>query len=510
MDTRFEHLLLAAGLLMAGSGKTISGQDLEYALRIHVNVKVPMRDGIHLSADIYRPDGEGKSPALILVTPYDNQRQVDVDQAVHFARRGYAVALVDSRGRYDSEGIWDPYVNEPGDGYDAQQWLGRQSWCNGRIGTFGRSYVGFTALMPAPYASAYVKCLFPQSNQQTNYGHIYNDGVMQLNMVLSFGLFCSGRTMHLASMRELDYDRLYQHLPIITALDDVADLPQIKTWMEHTTYDDYWKSYGVKDKYGDIVAPAYLLTGWYDNLLHENWKNFKGFREEGGSREAREGTKIIVGPWTHSINQQLLGIRTPEEMDGWEVDFGPAMFVDVLQLSDRWFDYWLKEIDNGIAEEPPIRIFVMGDNRWRLEKEWPLARTRWKDYYLNSSGQANTLHGDGTLRLEPPSEKSASDQFVYDPAAPVPTYGGQISTNSEWKGPRDRRSVQTRTDVLVYTSQPLEKDLEVTGPVKVQLYAASSAVDTDFTATLTDVHPDGRAVHICEGIQRASFRDSLE
>ncbi|MDQ1328007.1 MAG: uncharacterized protein QG641_1292 [Candidatus Poribacteria bacterium] len=278
-------------------------------------------------------------------------------------------------------------------------------------------------------------------------------------------------------------------------------MPYVKDWIRHSKYDDYWKSYGIKEKYSEIDAPAYFISGWYDNLLHETFRNFKGFSEQGRSPEARKGTKILIGPWTHAINSKG---------EGWSADFGSDMLIDMLDLHINWYDYWLKDIKNGIDQEPPIKIFVMGANKWRFENEWPLARTRFTRYYLHSDGKANSLNGDGTLSISPSQSDESPSLYIYDPENPVLTLGGQISTHPELQGPRDRRSIQERDDVLVYTSATLEKDLEVTGPVEVKLYAASSAMDTDFTATLTDVYPDGKVVHICEGIRGASFRESLE
>ena len=475
----------------------------KYPVKLQINVKVPMRDGVNLSAKIYRPDAPGKFPGLLMRTYHSG----GTDMAAYLAQLGYAVALVDVRGRYDSDGVWEFYVNEPRDGYDTQQWLGQQSWCNGEIGTFGHSYNGFTQLMPAPLRCPYVKCLVPSSAQQTNFGHIYNDGVMQLNMVFTAGLFGAGRTLQptiagvYGGVPILNYDELFRRLPLISALDDISDLPHVRDWIRHPKYDDYWKAYGIKDKYGEINVPAYFITGWYDNLVHETFRNFKGFRKQGGSPEAREGAKIIAGPWTHAINH--IGKE-------WAVDFGSDASIDINDLHIRWYDFWLKDIKNGIDQEPPVKIFVMGHNKWRFENEWPLARTQFTNYYLHSDGKANSLHGDGTLSTSLPQKNEPQDLYVYDPENPVPTLGGQISTHPELQGPRDRRPVQKRDDVLVYTSAPLREDLEVTGPVEVKLYASSSTVDTDFTATLTDVHPDGSAIHVCEGIRGARFRESLE
>lgn len=491
----------------------------EYGVRLMIDQHVPMEDGVQLSADIYLPDVPGKWPALLILTPYNNMTERNVNFAAHFAVRGYAVVMVDLRGRHDSGGVWDPYVNDPKDGYDTQQWIGEQEWSDGNIGTWGTSYVGFTSLMPAPYQSPYLKAMVPSVNQQTNFGHLYNDGVMQLSNSMVAGFFWAGHTMQftwgpgVTSNPLLDWDKYFRRLPLITALDDLAPLPWYKDWIRHSTYDDYWKSYGVKEKYDQILAPAHFVTGWYDNLIHENFRNWVGFNKEGGSDAARNGTKLLVGPWPHNVNvsgRRAGGYWQEVPMPGWVVDFGPDYQVDMKDLHLRWYDYWLKGMDNGLDKEAPIRIFVMRANKWRDEWEWPLARTEWTKYYLNSGGSANSLYGKGTLSTSPPPAGSTSDTFVYDPAQPVESMGGQVTFPRHQIGPLDRQAVQRRQDVLVFTSEPLTRKIEITGPIDVKLYAASDAVDTDFTATLTEVLPDGRAALISQGIVRASFRESLE
>ncbi len=450
-------------------------------VRVERNVRIPMRDGVTLAADLYRPDAPGKFPALMTLVYYATGGR----EAEFFARHGYVGVVVNSRGRNGSEGAWDPYVNEPRDGYDAQQWIGTQKWSNGKIGMFGSSYNAFTQTMSATMASPFLKCILPLGGQQTNFGHLYNDGVLQLNVIFTFGLFATGKSR---TGPHIPIGPHYLQLPLMSAADR-ADNPQaqrIKTWMKHARYDDYWKSYGVKEKYHNIQVPAYFGTGWYDNLLHETWRNFQGFRERGGSAACRKGTRIHVSGGVHG-----------------RYEVSNAMHL-------RWYDEWLKGIDTGMWDEPPIEIFVMGTNKYRFEKEWPLARTKWTNFYLQSSGRANSLDGDGGLSTSPPAGESTADQFVYDPANPVYTLGGQISTHATLWGPKDRSATQRRQDILVYTTEPLVDDVEVTGPVTMKLFAASSAVNTDFTATLSDVHPDGKAIHICEGIRGVTFRESLE
>jgi len=450
---------------------------------VEEKVPVPLRDGIKLGAKIFRPKVEGKVPALLVLRYFRGPHQDAWGE--YYARRGYAVALVDCRGRGDSQGKWVTAVNEPKDGYDTHEWLGTRPWCTGEIGTMDISYNGFTQLMPAPYASKHLKCMVPLECQQTNFGHIYVDGIMQLNVVFQYGLHTQGR---LATAKIYDAsDPFYRQLPLIDVVDKYPNVEHVKDWIRHARYDDYWKSYGIKEKYARIQAPAYFITGWYDNLVHEGFRNFKGFREQGGSRAAREGTKILVGPWIHG---------------------GSLGFSELNEIQLRWYDHWLKHKDNGIDTDPPIRIFVMGADVWRNENEWPLARTKFTKFHLGSQNGANTAAGDGSLDRKPRPQNEKPDKFVYDPEDPVPTVGGQISTLVP--GPLNRRKVQDRQDVLVYTTQPLTEDTEVTGPVELKLFAASSAVDTDFTATLSDVHPDGRAIIICEGVRGVSFRESLE
>ena len=452
-----------------------------HEVKVERNVRIPMRDGVSLAAEVYRPDASGRFPALMTLVYYPT----GAVQAQFFARHGYVCVVVNVRGRNGSEGEWEPYVNEPQDGYDTQQWIGRQPWCNGKIGMYGQSYNAFTQIASAPMASPHLKCILPLEGQQTNFGHLYNDGVPQLNVMFTFGLYATGPTR---TGPHIPIGPHYLQLPLMSAADK-ADNPQaqrLKTWLEHSSYDDYWKSYGVKEKYLKVQAPAWFATGWYDNLVHEGWRNFKGFREQGGSEACRQGTRIRVGGGVHGRT----GVDLPMHL--------------------RWYDYWLKGFETGIDKEPPIEIFVMGANVWRHEHQWPLARTQFTKYYLRSGGTANTLEGDGRLSTNAPPADAPPDQYTYDPADPVYTLGGQMSTHRDIWGPKDRRERQTRRDVLVYTTEPLAADTEVTGPVELKLFAASSAVDTDFTATLTDVHPDGQAIHICEGIRRASFRESLE
>ena len=466
--------------------------------KIQTCIPVRARDGAVLSTDLYLPRAGTSFPVLLCRTIYDNQMPQYVEWAIRFADVGYAVAIQDCRGRYDSDGAWEPYIHEREDGHDTLEWIGEQPWCNGNVGTFGISYVGFTQILPAPLQSRYLKAVMPIANQEDNFGHLWIDGVFQLQIGIYF--FQMGRhTMQDTSAKYMDLEPLYSRLPVASALDDIGQSGPLNEFLSHPTFDDYWKSYSMKNQYREIAVPAYFVTGWYDNLVHEQFKLFRSWRAEAQTEEARRLTKIIVGPWSH----YEIGDR-PTIGD----DPGPDSEVDLVDLHLRWYDQRLCGIETGIDEEPPIKIWVMGRNQWRFENEWPPARAQTTPFYLDSGGSANSADGDGQLAAMAPTT-GRTDSFEYDPLKPLPTVGGQslFLVNT---GPRDRREIEQRTDVLVYTSDPLEQELEATGLVEVILYASTSTIDTDFTATLVDVYPDGRAIVVCDGIVRARYRASVE
>ncbi len=468
-------------------------------LQIQLDVKIPMRDGVLLSGDIYRPPGPGPNPTLLLRTIYDKQEARYMNWTDPFVERGYTVVMQDCRGRHDSDGAWEPYIHESRDGYDTQEWIARQPWSNGQIGTFGISYLGFTQTLSALLRSPHVKGLVPIASQQDNFEHFYVDGALQLHIAFFF-INITGRTMKTQGTRLLDWSQFYRRLPLISALDEIIDFPFYREIIRHPTYDDFWKRYGLRNRYHEVDVPAYFITGWYDNLVHQTFKLYSGWSSQARSEETRRWTKLLVGPWSH----QNIGSAEPFGC----INFGAGAFMDLPQQQLRWFDQRLRGLENGLDDEPPIRLFVMGENIWRQEHEWPLARTQFTPFYLHSGGRANSFFGDGFLSRraagsEPP------DRYAYDPGDPVPTVGGPFMLLTQ-SGPRDRRPVEHREDVLVYTTEPLAEDLEVTGQITLKLYASSSAPDTDFTATLVDVHPDGRAVILAEGILRSRYRESVE
>ncbi len=463
------------------------------------NIMIPMSDGTKLAADIYRPDAPGRFPVILTRTPYGKRNPEHRYEfaGTLFVSQGFIYIVQDVRGKFDSEGEFYPYVNEGKDGHDTIEWAGTQEWSTGRVGTYGFSYWGSTQWLPAPYASECLKAMVPIVTSQNIYTRWIYNGIFRYNDVLFWHYGNSCKTHR--ELEGVDIEKAVRHLPLIeadNALD--LDLTPFKDWIRHPTPGAYWDRVRVDDKVDRIVAPALIIDGWYDYYLDLALDDFNRMRMAGGSPEARQ-SMILIGPWTHEANSQFE-----------DVDFGDAAdFMGQIAVMVRWFNYWLKGEDDGIMREDPVKIFVMGRNQWRTEKEWPLARTHYEKYYLHSDGSANSLNGDGVLNTETPATEQP-DRFTYDPADPVPSVGGTSIYGAAVPGPKDQREVEKRDDVLVYSTPPLEEEIEVTGPVTLVLYASSSAKDTDFSAKLVDVYPDGRAINLQAGMVRARFRNSLE
>lgn len=468
-------------------------------VRMVGDVAVTMRDGVRLSADLYLPEAAGPFPTVLLRTPYDNNTEPNIQKGRRLAGYGYACVIQDCRGRYDSEGEYYPFVDDAQDGFDTQEWIGAQPWCNGRIGMAGASYLGWVQWSSAPLRSRYLTCLAPRVMATDLFGDLlYPGGAFQLNVGMTWGMRTRGRTMQ--SIDFHNWREAFRTLPL-TGADRLAgaELPFWQDWLAHPTADAYWAPMSLAAQLGEIAVPALGMGGWYDLYSSHMFANINALRQHGQTEAARR-SRLIVGPWPHPL---ATSTRTGD------VDFGPQSLVDLEALELRWFESWLKGIDNGAASEAPFRLFIMGRNEWRDEHEWPLARTDWQRWHLHSDGHANTLLGDGGLaRAEPGDEPS--DTYQYHPEYPVPTVGGNNCCSPHivpW-GPYDQRDVEMRADVLCYTSEPLAEPLEVTGPIKVVLYAATDGPDTDWTAKLVDVRPSGYAVNLCDGILRARYRDS--
>ena len=467
------------------------------------DVKVPMRDGVNLSADIYFPRGEqGPFPVILTRTPYDNMTEESLEAGRFYPQHGYVLVAQDVRGRNDSDGDFYPYLNDFNDGHDTVEWIGAQPWCDGNVGMVGASYVGYVQWQAASMGSSYLKAIVPRvigaNMYETGW---YQGGAFHLGTAAMWAMRYDGRTRQ--DIFDYNWEQLFKKLPL-AELDREAgkDVHFFRDWIAHPDYDDYWRAQSIEERYPNIKVPVLQIGGWYDVLVRGTFHHFTEMREHGGSELARQNQRAVVGPWIHSACSTTFA---------GELDFGAISMLDLQEVELRWFDHWLKGKDNGAERDAPLRLFVMGSNEWRDENEWPLARTQFTPYYFHSGGGANSLEGDGSLSTIPPVDEPP-DGFVYNPAFPVPTRGGNTCCNPElvpW-GVYDQRPIEYRNDVLVYTSEPLEEDLEVTGPISVKLYASTDGRDTDFTAKLVDVHPDGYAVNLCDNIMRARYHESRE
>ncbi len=484
----------------------------QYAVTYERNVEVKMRDGVTLRADIFRPQADGKFPVLLQRTPYNKDNGVDF--GLKGAARGYVVIFEDVRGRYASEGEWYTFKNEPNDGYDTIEWAAALPYSNGKVGMFGGSYVGATQMLAAITHPPHLAGICPvvtASNYHSNW--TYQGGAFEqwFDENWTSGLshdafihFVQRNTNALSGIWKLPLS----NYPLFNfpSIDPDQNLtgsiaPYFLDWVAHPNYDDYWKALSIEEHFSDIKVPALHTAAWYDLFLGGSLLNYEGIKAHGGSEEARRGQKLLVIVGGHAGNGPKIA----------DVDFGPESKFDETETTLRWYDYLLKGTQNEFASGKPVKLFVMGANQWREEDDWPLARAQNTKYFLHSAGKANSLRGDGVLSTAAPGRESA-DQYAYDPATPVPTVGGPLCCDSKrlQPGPRDQRAVEARDDVLVYSTPPMSQDMEVTGPVSLELYAKSSAVDTDFTAKLVDVWPDGFAQNLTEGILRARYRDSQE
>ena len=463
-------------------------------VKIEFNRRVPMRDRTELSADIYRPVGEGKFPVVLNRTPYTKAGGSTFKIAQYFVSHGYVYVAMDVRGRGDSDGTFEPYRHDGQDGYDAIEWLAVQPWSTGKVGTIGGSYNGriqwLTAIQQPPHLTAMIVLASPSDP------FVEWPTGQPLPMDISWYHFTAGHVLQ--NMEVVDWKKLYEHLPLIT-MDEAMGRPN-RFWkeeVEHAKLDSWWEDLRYQNKYDRVRVPVLNISGWYDDEQVGTPLNYIGVTTK-GSPAIRNSQKLLVGPWPHAINSTTkLGT----------VEFGPTAVIDMNAYWLRWFDQWLKGSDSGFMKEPPVRIFVMGENVWRDENEWPIARTQWTKYFLHSNGQANTLSGNGTLSSAGPASEP-TDSYSYDPANPVkfitdPSFA-QIG------GPDDYREVEQRADVLVYTSDALTEDMEVCGPLRVHLSAASSARDTDFMAKLIDVWPNGFAQRLNDGMVRARFREGMD
>ncbi len=498
---------------------------------IEENIMVPMRDGVKLATDIYRPAQQGQWPVLVTRLPYNKDRRFPFEyppftkekriflelnfDSARVVEAGYVIVAQDTRGRFASEGEFEPFVHEVEDGADAITWAASQPWSSGQVGMFGVSYQGLTQWQAAREQPAALRAIAPS---QSPGWHVYpyQGGAFLLGVALGWATDVAmeevqrrvgqGRATR-AELEEMiqasgDLPALFRRLPLVDVPLLQGRAPYYFDWLAHPTLDEYWRTLIQEEFYEQVTVPALTIAGWYDHFQREDLEHYQSMRQRGGSALARSLQHLVIGPWSHG--NFLRGFK--------ERTYGAASFArDLLtDLHLRWFDHWLKGIENGVEQEKPVRIFVMGTNVWREEEDWPLPDTQYRPYYLHSGGHANTATGDGVLSTTQ-ADVEPEDVYRYNPRDSVPTMGGAVNSLGmlDDVGPLDQRQIETREDVLCYTTLPLEQPVEVTGPIELVLHVSSSARDTDFTGKLVDVHPDGRAEILTDGILRARYRQSF-
>jgi putative CocE/NonD family hydrolase len=477
----------------------------EFEVQIERHVPVPMRDGTILRADVYRPAASGRFPVLVERVAYELGARVGA-YGPYYAQRGFVVVGQNVRGTYASQGELEPFRDDGSgtnqDGYDTVEWAAAQAWSNGNVGMLDGSYSGFTQYLVAPTRPPHLRALSPREGG----GDVYRDwayrgGANQLYFSRSWALnTCLGWLSHpaVAARAPGARERLEQalsggldpwltHLPV-NECPPLDGLALARWYFDHLTHPEdgpYWQALSAAGRYAEVDVPMLHVAGWFDVFLGGQLRAFQGVQTQARSEAARRAQRLIIGPWVH-------GPANTSQSQAGEVDFGPEAVFDLRLQRLRWYDYWLKRVANGALDGPPVRAFLMGANRWLELDSWPPDGVTYRSLFLHSSGG---------LSFTTPELDESQDSFTYDPRQPVPSL-----ILYPQLGPKDHRPIEDR--VLTYTSEVLEADLSVAGPVTAILHAASSAPDTDWVVRLCDVWPDGRSLSVCDGILRARFRES--
>jgi uncharacterized protein len=504
-------VLLVLALPAASSAQRAPAGAPTFANLIVEEVRIPMRDGVTLGATLVRPDTDEQLPAIVFRTPYGKDRAFEgAPFPLKAARSGYLVFLVDVRGRYTSDGDFRAYHQERDDGFDTIEWVADHERSDGSVGTYGGSYPGYVQWLALAEAPRGLRAAAPAMTPVSSHHFFYMGGAFNLTW---YDWFIGAILPDMRARRGDDGGptaqewagmarEWYERRPL-------ADFPYLKQhapyyydWLRNPDRSGWWAFADVEKDFERMTAPVLLLTGWYDNTYGPVGaiRGFNGMRERGGTAEARAGTRLVIGPWNHTS-------VTVQRTRTGELDFGASAGLDYDDLLLRFFDRHLRGRDRGMDALSPVQIFVMGENRWRDEQEWPLARAQPTSLYLHGGGGAAAAGRTGTLSFVAPTRSDAFDRFTFDPRDPV--WDERYNT----AGPFDQAAVEQRDDVLVYTSETLEHDIEVTGEVLVELYVSSSARDTDFAVMLTDVHPDGRSYNLMgpeAGYLRMRYREGYE
>jgi putative CocE/NonD family hydrolase len=453
------------------------------------NVRIPLRDGITLAADLVLPD-ELPAPAVVMRTPYGRGGERATERADGFAKAGYCACWVDVRGRGDSEGSFDPYRNDGPDGVDVIAWAAAQEWCDGSVATYGGSYPGriqwLTALHHPPALKAMIVLVTPSDP------FVENPTGVPGPMHVHWYRMTDGRALQYTEA--VDWMDVYRHRPLIE-LDEAAGF-RSELWREecrHPTLDEWWEPLRYQHRMAEVDCPVLHISGWYDDEEIGTPANFARLADAG-----RSGQRLLMGPWGHQVNAgRRLG----------ELDFGHEAVIDLNAAMTGFLD----EMVRGRVPDrpsPPARIFLMGANEWLELDAWPAPGSTDLAWHLDSGGHANSRYGDGRLTVEPPAAESPEDAWIHDPGRPVPFI--TPASSAQIGGPDDYSGVETRGDVLVYTSEPLTEPLDVVGPVRLLAFLSTSAADTDVTAKLIDLHPNGFAQRLCDGLVRLRYRSGHE
>ena len=485
-------------LLSLGTN-AVQAQDssvVEHPMFVRYNVRVPMRDGVHLSINVFRPRTKTKHATVMILTPYGKDLGKPFDEAWSFVKQGYAFVSIDARGRYDSDGSFTPNRGDGPDGSDVMNWIARQPWSDGRIATYGGSYLGKVqwemAKQNNPHHVAIMSYVSPADdwNDESRY-----NGVPKLDLMYTWMMGMYGRVGHPAA--GFDWGKIMRGLPL-TSLDSAAgrDMPFWREVMKHDRLDAFWQPSQMTGNYDKFDIPSFNVTGWYEGQLKGAVQNYTNAVKHSKTPDAH---MLVVGPWLHGVNRnQVIGER----------DAGPHAIINLDSIRDAWLASRL--LGAPKQDLPHVLYFLPVKNEWHSAISWPLPGTTFTSYYLASGGTANTLNGDGTLGADASMQRAPSDTFTYDPANPTPSLSSRTAgaRGGLPQGSVDNRKNEERPEVLVYTSEPLAQGMEVTGPVRATVYISSNVVDTDIALKVLDVYPDGRAHNLTEGIARAKYRNS--
>lgn len=472
-------------------------------VRIDRYQAVPMRDGVRLYADVYRPAAPGRYPVIVVRTPYGVQREGSRihDDMVKFAQQGYAAIIQDVRGRYESEGAWDPFRYEARDGFDTIEWAAKQPWSNGKVATQGGSYLGHVQWAAGSQAPPHLVAMFPAVASTNIYANwITHGGAFRLSFNYGWGVVRMPNRIMLpqwwhtgpAAAPELRYENILPHLPLGTGDLESAHyaVKHYRDWLQHESYDAYWKAISDEERFEKVQVPVHTQGGWFDIFLAGTINGFTGMRARGGTEAARKNSRMVIGPWGHGPSRKF-----------GDIDFGPEADRHLLDYELRFFERYLKGVENGLDKEKPVEIFYMGANKWKSHDAWPIPGARSTPYYLAANG---------VLTPEKPSAEGTST-YRYDPTNPVPTNGGNNCCGTPTvAGPVDQAPLDGRADILRFRTEPLTQPVAIAGPVKMILQAATDGPDTDWMVKLIDVYPDGKAYPMAEGMLRARFHKGLD